>query len=178
VGSPNRKSEIVNRESSGWRLVIVGPDEDGHLAEVRRAVREAGLDGQIEFPGEAWGDARWQFYRDADLFVLPTFSENFGLTIAEALACGVPVITTRGTPWQELETRQCGWWIETGVEPLVAALKQAMSQPSSELHAMGERGRTLVTERYSWEPIGRQMVEVYRWLLGSGQKPECVQLKS
>ncbi len=168
-----QKSEIGNRKSNNWRLVIVGPDECGHLAEVRCAVREAGLDGSVEFPGEAWGDARWKFYHDADLFVLPTFSENFGLVIAEALACGVPVITSKAAPWAELETHQCGWWIDVGVEPLVTALRAAMSKPPAELHALGMRGRILVMRRYDWRPIGRQMVEVYRWLQG-GPKPHCV----
>ena len=143
---------------SGWRLIIVGPDEGGHLAEVQRAVQSAGLERSVEFPGEAWGDARWRFYQNADLFVLPTFSENFGLAIAEALACGVPVITTRAAPWEELETKHCGWWIETGVEPLVTALKQALATSPDELHAMGGRGRNLVTETNSAMQAGRPSV--------------------
>ncbi len=159
---------------SDWRLVIVGPDEGGHLAEVRRAAHSAELERQVEFPGEAWGQARWQFYREADLFVLPTFSENFGLVIAEALACCVPVITTRATPWNELHSRKCGWWIETGVEPLVAALRQALAASPAELHDMGERGRILVTERYAWEPIGRMMAETYQWMAGRIPKPDYV----
>jgi glycosyltransferase involved in cell wall biosynthesis len=159
---------------SDWRLVIVGPDEGGHLEEVKRAARAAGLQDSIEFPGEAWGDARWEFFRDADLFVLPTFSENFGLVIAEALACRVPVITTRATPWEELESHRCGWWIETGVEPLVAALKEALATSGTDLHAMGDRGRRLVTERYAWEPIGRMMAETFRWLAGRTTQPDYV----
>ena len=159
---------------SDWRLLIVGPDEGGHLAEVQRAVKQAGLGKSVEFPPEAWGDARWNYYRDADLFVLPTFSENFGLVIVEALACGVPVITTHGAPWEELQTRRCGWWIETGVEPLVVALRQAMATAPNELHAMGERGRDLVTQRYAWEPIGEMMAVTLHWLAGRAPKPEWI----
>jgi len=159
---------------SGWRLVIVGPDEGGHLAEVRQAVQVAGLEGVVEFPGEAWGEGRWNFYRDADLFVLPTFSENFGLVVAEALACCVPVITTHGTPWDDLETRNCGWWIEIGVDPLVAALKQAVTLSSGTLYEMGARGRELVVEKYTWAPIGQMMVATFQWLADRAPKPEWI----
>ena len=160
--------------TEGWRLVIVGPDEGKHLARVRHAVHLAGLERCVEFHGEAWGDARWQFYRDADLFVLPTYSENFGLVIAEALACRIPVITTRAAPWEHLESHKCGWWIETGVAPLITALRQALATAPLELYAMGERGRDLVTKLYAWEPIGLRMAETYRWMAADGPKPDCV----
>src|SRR5258708_4177837 len=77
-----------------------------------------------------------------------TVSENFGLVIAEALSCGVPVITTRATPWGELEEYRCGWWIELGVEPLGWALREATGLPREVLREMGERGRELVQKRY------------------------------
>ncbi len=170
----SRLSKEHGTLAEGWRLVIVGPDESGHLADVRHAVHLAGLERFIEFRGEAWGEARWQFYRDADLFVLPTFSENFGLVIAEALACRVPVITTRAAPWEHLESHKCGWWIGTGVPPLVGALRQALATAPLELHAMGKRGRDVVTKLYAWEPIGLRMAETYRWMAGNGRKPDCV----
>jgi len=158
----------------GWRLVIVGPDEVGHLAEVRRAVEAAGLASSVEFPGEAWGPARWSYYREADLFVLPTFSENFGIVITEALACGVPVITTKGAPWKELHTHRCGWWIDVGVEPLVKALHEAMGLSEAQRYEMGQHGRSLVAAKYLWPGIAQNMRSVYEWVLGQRAKPECV----
>jgi glycosyltransferase involved in cell wall biosynthesis len=108
------------------------------------------------------------------LFVLPTFSENFGTVIAEALAAGVPVITTRGTPWEKLRTRQCGWWIDIGVEPLAAALREAISLSDQQRQEMGRRGRCLVEEEYAWPQIGREMNAVYHWVTGRGPRPACI----
>ncbi len=165
---------VVSGRPSDWRLVIAGPDEKGHLEEVKAEGTRLKIGDHLEFVGPVDGKAKWDLYQSADLFVLPSFSENFGLVIAEALACGVPVITTRATPWEELEQHRCGWWIDTGVEPLVDALKDAMNRPVGELHEMGRRGRALVEAKYTWPPVARQMVEVYQWVLGRGPRPECV----
>jgi glycosyltransferase involved in cell wall biosynthesis len=108
------------------------------------------------------------------LFVLPSHSENFGIVVAEALASGVPVITTRATPWEELVTHRCGWWTENGPEPLAAALRDALSRTDEERREMGRRGRQLVDQKYSWPGIAAQVHAVYRWMLGEGEKPECV----
>jgi glycosyltransferase involved in cell wall biosynthesis len=86
----------------------------------------------------------------------------------------VPVITTRATPWSELQDRQCGWWIDVGVEPLVSALKEATSLSREQLEAMGARGQKLVQEKYSWPQIAQQMLEVYEWVLGRRPAPDCV----
>jgi len=158
----------------GWTCVIAGMDEGGHQAIVERAVQRAGLDKQFRFVGPIYGDDKWQLYRSADLFVLPTFSENFGVVVAEALASQVPVITTKRAPWKCLEANRCGWWVEVGAEPLVAALKAATSLSDVERSAMGARGRDLVTQRFRWEQIGSQMKEVYTWMLGGGSPPSCV----
>jgi glycosyltransferase involved in cell wall biosynthesis len=160
---------------AGWELVLIGPDEGGHLAEVLALVRECGFQNQISYGGEIWDEAgKWKCYASADIFVLPSFSENFGLVIAEALGCGVPVITTRATPWRDLETHQCGWWIDTGEEPLVKTLKEALALPPGKLREMGLRGRRIVQTKYSWTPIGKQMAETYEWLAGRRPRPECV----
>lgn len=159
---------------AGWRIVLCGPDECGHTQQVKRAAAEAGLSGVFDFRLPVYGPEKEALYANANLFVLPTFSENFGLVIAEALAAGVPVITTKGTPWEELRTHQCGWWIDIGVEPLAAALREAVALSDEQRRNMGQRGRRLVEENYGWPKIGRDMKAVYGWVLGKEPRPECV----
>jgi glycosyltransferase involved in cell wall biosynthesis len=159
---------------AGWRCVLAGPDEAGHRAELEREINVLGLQEQFEFPGSLEDGAKWERYRSADLFVLPSFTENFGLVVAEALACGVPVITTKGTPWNELETHKCGWWIDIGVEPLARALRAAVAMTEPERKAKGRRGKALVEDKYSWPGIGGKVAAVYRWVLNGDGAPDCV----
>jgi glycosyltransferase involved in cell wall biosynthesis len=159
---------------AGWELVIAGPDERGHRAEIERRARSLGTDPGIRFYGAVSDTKKWDLYGTADVFVLPTSSENFGAVVAEALASAVPVITTRATPWSSLVERDCGWWTEVGVEPLAAAIDAAASLPDADRREMGERGRRLVAERFGWPSIARRMLDVYQWLAGERDAPECV----
>jgi len=159
----------------GWRLRIAGPDEGGHWGEVARLVGQLDLEAVIDYVGPVEAERRAALYREANLFVLPTFSENFGVVVAEALAAGVPVITTRGAPWADLVTYGCGWWIETGVPPLVLALREALALGDDERRAMGERGRAYV-QRYDWSVIAVETLALYRWVLGQGERPACVRM--
>lgn len=159
----------------GWRLQIAGPNEGGHLAEVLALVEQYGISNDVEYIGEVDDAAKSALYRGADVFVLPTLSENFGVVVAEALAHGVPVITTKGAPWADLQTYGCGWWIDVGVEPLAQALRDAMALSDVERQAMGSRGREYV-RRYDWDEVATHMVAVYRWVLSQGPRPDCVHL--
>lgn len=161
----------------GWRVVIAGPDENGHLAVVKKAVSEVGLTSCFEFVGPVYDSAKWSLYRSANLFILPTYSENFGIAVVEALGCGLPVITTHGAPWEELLQHKCGWWVEVGAQPLAAAIKEATSLPEEQRREMGRRGRLLVDAKYSWEGIANEMNHFYRWILGQGPPPASLRLR-
>lgn len=158
---------------AGWQLVLAGPDEDGHLAEVTAAVRRERIEDCVRFVGEVGAEAKSQLFCEADLFILPTHSENFGVVVAEALSFGVPVITTRGAPWSGLETHRCGWWVPVGAEPLEPALRAATSLTDSERLAMGQRGREYV-RRFERHAVAGELAAVYRWVLGAGDRPQCV----
>lgn len=154
----------------GWRLVVAGGDEVGHLKRVIEVVKELDLINEVEFVGSVPYESRWSWYSKADLFVLPTYSENFGIAVAEALAAGLPTITTRAAPWSILEKEGCGWWIKTGVNPLICAIKVATELSDDTRAAMGARGRALVLEKYSSDFVASQLESIYHWAR-SGKLP-------
>jgi len=162
----------VQEKFPEWRLRIVGPD-DGCLKEMEHLARRLGV-ARAAFEGPLYGEAKTEAYRQAELFVLPSYSENFGMAVAEALAAGTPAIVSKGAPWSGIEKEGAGWWVEIGVDPLVAALETALAEPPDVLRAMGARGREWMVREYSWELIGHQMASVYRWLLGQEERPPCV----
>ncbi|HYE46137.1 MAG TPA: glycosyltransferase [Caulobacter sp.] len=161
--------------AEGWRLRIVGPDEGGHAGELKALAQALNLTN-VAIEGPVFGDAKLAAYRAADLFVLSTLNENFAMTVAEALAAGVPVISTTGAPWAGLETEGCGWWVETGEASLAAAMAEAMARPAAELAAMGEKGWGWMRRDFSWDRIGREMLDAYRWVSAGGDPPPTVRL--
>jgi len=151
--------------SDGWRLRIVGPDQEGHTAELKALAEKEGVAGRIDFAGPKYGEELEREYLGADCFILPSFSENFGSVVAEALAAGLPVIASKGTPWAELVTSKCGWWVENDPETLARTICEMMSLTDDERREMGERGRKLVEEKYQWPAIGKQMAKAYQGLI-------------
>lgn len=158
-----------------WRLRIVGPAELGHDHDLTALGASLNL-RRMSIEGPAYGPARLAAYREADLFVLPTRHENFANTVAEALAAGLPVISTKGAPWAGLETEGCGWWIDHGHEPLAATLSAALALPCETLGAMGAKGRAWMARDFSWDRVADQMLAVYAWLARGGQRPNTVRL--
>ena len=157
-----------------WRLLIAGPDEAGHRAEVERLASQLGVRASISFLGPLFEGDKRDAFAGADVFVLPTHTENFGIVIAEALACSVPVITTQGAPWRELEEHRCGWWVASDSASIGAALIDAAARPLEELRAMGVRGHALVASRYVWPLVAERTIGLYRWLLGQTERPAFV----
>jgi glycosyltransferase involved in cell wall biosynthesis len=156
-----------------WEVVIAGPDDGGELPRMQRLASELRVE-RVSFLGPVYGEEKLALYRSAHLYVLPTHSENFAITVAEALAAGTPAIVTRGAPWRGLADNDSGWWIEIGVDPLVACLEKAVALPHARLAEMGENGRTWMAREFSWEAIGQQMKRVYEFLRGHGPRPAFV----
>ena len=149
----------------GWFLHIAGPDEAGCRAQLEEAISDAGLSQVVSFLGPVEGQRKQSAFLDADLFVLPTHSESFGMVIAEALAHGLPVLTTTGAPWPMLEKHGCGWWVEPTVDGIAEGLRDATSRDPDALRAMGVRGRGLVAAEFGWERVAKQFVRTYEELM-------------
>jgi glycosyltransferase involved in cell wall biosynthesis len=158
-----------------WRLAIVGRGERQHEIEVYDLAAKLGCE-RVEFRGPLYGGEKSGAYFESDLFVLPTYSENFGMVVAEALAHGCPAVVSKGAPWSGLESEGCGWWVEHDVPRLTAALEAAMSLPRRELEAMGRKGRDWMQRDLAWDSIADRMAIAYSWLIEGGEPPACVRL--
>ena len=148
----------------GYTVRIAGEGEAEYIEQLRQKALQLDIQDKVDFCGGVYGDRKWDLFREADLFVLPTYSENFGIVVAEALACGTPVITTTGTPWEELNTWHCGWWTEIGTEPTIHALNEFLDLSEKELEQMGRNGRRLVETQYSSKKVAEEMVRMYEVL--------------
>ncbi|GAB4369608.1 MAG: glycosyltransferase [Deltaproteobacteria bacterium] len=168
-----RAWRAVQEKFPDWEVVIAGPDDGGELPRMQKLAGELGVK-RVSFPGPAYGEEKFALYRSASLYVLPAHSENFGITVAEALAAGTPAIVTHGAPWAGLVANDAGWWIEIGIDPLVACFEEALALPEERLADMGRRGREWMAREFSWEAIGRRQADCYAWLCGRGSRPACM----
>lgn len=159
---------LVQDHYPAWQLVIAGGDDgyygsSGYLQTIHRQAADLGL-VRLKFAGPLYGQEKMAAYANADLFVLPSYTENFAVTVAEALANQIPCIVSKGAPWPEIVKHRAGWWIDIGVEPLAHCLTEAMSLSPTQLAEMGHRGREWMERDFSWDSIGTKMAGTYRWL--------------
>lgn len=144
-----------------WDLIIAGSGDDRH---VRSFIdRAAAIEhSRITFAGHVGPQDKAMLLRESDLFVLPSRSESFGIVVAEALASGLPAVVTRGAPWELLDSKGCGWWVEESRDALELALDKAMRCSVFERKAMGLRGRSWMEQEFGWQTIAQRMVALYR----------------
>lgn len=167
--------EQLDKALEGWILVIAGfEDVPGYQRELEQLAKRLNISKKIIFSGPFYGEDKEDVFAAADIFVLPTHSENFGIVVTEALAAGVPVLTTHGAPWVELHSHNCGWWVEISEQGIYNGLQNAISRSKQELMEMGCRGKLLVESKYTWPQVAKMTIKLYNWLLGRGSVPDFV----
>lgn len=147
----------------GWELQFIGSDPEGHASRLARAIDSRRLGATVSIQPAIDHPLLLHLLQEIDLLILPSHSENFGLVAAEALAAGVPVITTTATPWQAVVQERCGWWVSDTPAGLATAIRDACGSPATDLTAMGSRGRSWVSEAFAWPRITtRFTTEIYQ----------------
>ena len=148
----------ISGHLEGYEIVIAGEGDTTYLEQLKAKAQVLPLN--VRYVGGVYDNEKWLTFQEADFFVLPTYSENFGYVIAESLACGTPVITTKGTPWESIDGI-CGCWIERTVESLAKAMLLMLNKTSTDLEQMGRAGRKLIEENYSANMMAEQLMNVY-----------------
>ncbi|WPL19411.1 D-inositol 3-phosphate glycosyltransferase [Thiorhodovibrio winogradskyi] len=159
-----------------WRLVIAGWDQAGHEDDLKSLARQQGIEDSVHFVGPQFETAKHASYRRADAFIQPSFSEGLPMVVLEAWAYGLPVLMTPQCNLPEGFQAQAALRIAPEPEGISQGLATLFAMADAERVAMGERGRVLVEQRFSWVRIAEQMLAVYQWVLGQGSKPDCVRM--
>ena len=138
-------------------------------------VRELKQGDSIEFAGPKFGNELSAEYESCDCLVLPSFTENFGATVVDAMAHGKPVITSTFTPWEEVQERGCGWWVSNETEALAKTIQEMIEASDERRCEMGKIGRRFVDEKYTWGAVAQTMVNEYKRVMSVQGAPLLLQ---
>lgn len=163
----------LGKKVSGMELVIIGAGDDTYHQFLKDEVKRLNLNNVV-FTGFLTGFEKEKAVESLSYLVVPSDFENFGMIVPEALIKGIPVIASKGTPWEELNTRHCGWWIDNDENSLTTTIDTAIKIPEEERIKMGEHGKNLVKENYSIDSVAKRMIQLYEWILNDEKKPEFV----
>jgi len=155
---------LCAKNSFETELVLVGDGDPNYKLSLENRVKSLKLSNVI-FTGFLNGEKKNEMFSSLHYLILPSKSENFGMVVTEALLRGIPVIASHGTPWEDLEKFNCGWWVNNDVNSLYEAMLQAMNTKEEERLEMGKRGQDLVVEKYGQTAVAVQMKELYCWVL-------------
>ena len=164
----------LHTDYADWQLLVIGNGEAEYIHSLENRVESLGLKDSIKILPPVFGEAKIKVYQESALFCLPSFSENFGMVIAEAMSCGTPVITTTNCPWEILNETDTGWCVDLSVDNLERALREAMGMDANALYDMGQRASKFIYDNFDYRSITRKTLRLYEWLLNSGEKPEFV----
>lgn len=165
-------SRLGNRVDD-CELVIIGAGDDTYHQFLKNEAIRLHL-GNVVFTGFLTGMEKDKAVESLAYLVVPSDFENFGMIVPEALVKGIPVIASKGTPWGELSTHHCGWWVDNDVNTLAETVETAVNTPEDLRRKMGENGVRLVKENYSIEVVAQKMKRLYDWILNGGIRPDFV----
>jgi glycosyltransferase involved in cell wall biosynthesis len=155
------------RHAPESRLIVAGPDDDGLGRKFLETCSLGGVNGRVLLPGFVAGAAMKRLLAAADLWILPSYSENFGVAVVEAMAAGLPVlITNRVNIWREVESGGAGFAVAPDREALLAGMLRLAALSPGERAAMGLRARDLC-RTYSWDSVAARLTALYTDLLRS-----------
>ena len=150
---------LVLQQHADAHLVIAGPDEDGHRAQI--ASRFTPFGDAVTWTGRLDDTSKRQLLDAAAVLVMCSDTESFGMSVAEAMASGKPVVVTRTCPWSDVESHHAGFWVEQRPDAVAAGVHAVLSDRTA-ARDMGCRGRSLVAAQYSWPHAASALINEYK----------------
>jgi poly(glycerol-phosphate) alpha-glucosyltransferase len=160
-----------------WTIAVVGWDDGGHIDRLRRQADDAGCASDIRFLGPLFGQEKHAAFHHADAFVLPSHSEGLPMAVLEAWSHRLPVVMTPGCNLPEGPARHAALEVEPTPEEVADGLLTLCQMDPEERRAMGDRGRALVEERFTWPRVAEHMYDVYQWVSGNAEPPDTVRFE-
>lgn len=164
----------MKQKNKDVRLIIIGGDDKEYEKYLKDECARLNLNNAVTFTGFLKGDDLDSAIRECCIFAFPSDFENWGNVVPDVLVREIPAITSKGMPWELLEVEKCGWWINMDQDDLNNTLLKAYDMGFDNLRNMGIRGRKLVEDLYSVEPIGKKLKDLYSWIVKGGIKPDFV----
>ena len=165
--------DALRDELDNAELLIIGAGDKRYEQFLREEVVRLNLHN-VRFAGFLTGEEKDKAILSLSYLVVPSDFENFGNIVTEALVRGIPVIASKGMPWQELDEFHCGWWIDNDQEMINHTLHNAINLPELERLQMGIKGKQLIKEKYAVDKLGEKMKQLYEWVLYGGTQPDFV----
>jgi glycosyltransferase involved in cell wall biosynthesis len=165
---------LVGLSADGWRLQVTGWGDSAYVAVLQDLANGLGLARSAVFTGPLFGEDKTRAFREAAGFLLPSFSEGLPMAVLEAWSHGLPVLMTRQCNLPEGFEVEAAIEITTKPEEIAESLRTLAGMKHAERRAMGEAGRRLVEERFTWDRVADEMHAVYSWILGGGPPPPVV----
>lgn len=165
----------LHEETKNAELIIIGGGDAKYEKFLKEEVKRINLKN-VYFKGFLSGTEKDKALASLSVLAMPSEFENLGNVILEGLIRGIPCIATKGSPWEELETHNCGWWVDFNQQTITQAIKESISIDQDMLNTMGENGKLLIKQNYSIDSIAQKMKSLYKWILDKSDIPEFVLL--
>lgn len=167
---------LLGEKTRNAELLLIGGGTKSYEKELDQMASLC-PNGNVRFCGFVDGQEKYRLLGSLTALCVPSLQENFGMTVLESLAMETPVIASKTTPWKELETEHCGWWVNNNPNSLAETLLQALNLSEADRTEMGKNGKKLLSRKYQANVVARQMMDLYHWLTSGGVPPEFIEFE-